>query len=81
MIGFYFQYSLPLNLITQEMFSQWMEVTRAIADSPVPESTLQTDEDERMELPWWKCKKWAMHILHRMFERYMINKNYFRNLC
>ncbi|XP_026473406.1 importin-7 [Ctenocephalides felis] len=64
------QYSLPLNLITQEMFSQWMEVTRAIADSPVPESTLQTDEDERMELPWWKCKKWAMHILHRMFERY-----------
>jgi hypothetical protein len=20
-------------------------------------------------LPWWKCKKWALHILHRMFER------------
>lgn len=35
-----------------------------------PQETLQVDEDERPELPWWKCKKWALHILARLFERY-----------
>jgi hypothetical protein len=30
---------------------------------------MQADEEERPELPWWKCKKWALHILARLFER------------
>uniref|UniRef100_A0A8C9WJC5 Importin 7 n=1 Tax=Scleropages formosus TaxID=113540 RepID=A0A8C9WJC5_SCLFO len=34
------------------------------------QETLQVDEDDRPELPWWKCKKWALHILARLFERY-----------
>uniref|UniRef100_A0A7N6AJ35 Importin N-terminal domain-containing protein n=1 Tax=Anabas testudineus TaxID=64144 RepID=A0A7N6AJ35_ANATE len=34
------------------------------------QDTMQIDEDERPELPWWKCKKWALHILARLFERY-----------
>uniref|UniRef100_A0A8D3BZE0 Importin 7 n=1 Tax=Scophthalmus maximus TaxID=52904 RepID=A0A8D3BZE0_SCOMX len=34
------------------------------------QETMQIDEDERPELPWWKCKKWALHILARLFERY-----------
>lgn len=46
---------------------------RALTDAclriPLQE-TLQVDEDERPELPWWKCKKWALHILARLFERY-----------
>lgn len=42
---------------------------RAIADRPVPEQTNTVDEEDRVDLPWWKCKKWALHILHRMFER------------
>ncbi|KAK7864998.1 hypothetical protein R5R35_000025 [Gryllus longicercus] len=64
------QYSLPLNLISREVFSQWMEIARAVADRPVPEQTNSVDEDDRVDLPWWKCKKWALHILYRMFERY-----------
>ncbi|KAH7980095.1 hypothetical protein HPB49_013024 [Dermacentor silvarum] len=28
----------------------------------------QVDEDERPELPWWKCKKWAFHIVTGIFE-------------
>ena len=74
------QYSLPLSLLTKPIFTQWMELTRAIADRPVPEQTLSVDEDERTELPWWKCRKWAMHILVRVFERYgspgNVNKEY-----
>ncbi|XP_033221606.1 importin-7 [Belonocnema kinseyi] len=66
------QYSLPLDLISKEVFSQWMDIVRQVADRPVPAETNDPnlDDDERSELPWWKCKKWALHILQRMFERY-----------
>lgn len=49
-----------------------MDVVRQVADRPVPPETNNPDlnDDERAELPWWKCKKWALHILRRMFERY-----------
>ncbi|XP_035736175.1 importin-7-like isoform X1 [Vespa mandarinia] len=66
------QYTLPLDLISKEVFSQWMDIVRQVADRPVPPETNNPnlDDEERVELPWWKCKKWALHILHRMFERY-----------
>uniref|UniRef100_T1J129 Importin N-terminal domain-containing protein n=1 Tax=Strigamia maritima TaxID=126957 RepID=T1J129_STRMM len=64
------QYSLPLDLITKETFQRWMEIITTVADRPIPELTIQVDEDERQELVWWKCKKWAVHILTRIFERY-----------
>ena len=35
------------------------------------QATNQIDEEDRPELPWWKCKKWALHILARSFERYV----------
>ncbi|XP_068142883.1 importin-7 [Drosophila tropicalis] len=63
------QYSLPLDLITKEVFSQWMEVCRQIADRPVPDCS-HLEDDERTEFPHWKVKKWALHIMVRMFERY-----------
>lgn len=63
------QFVLPLDLITQDIFSQWMEICRRIVDLPVPDCS-QVDEDERPELPCWKLKKWALHIMVRMFERY-----------
>lgn len=39
------------------------------------------EEEDRLELPWWKAKKWAMHICVRTFERYgspgnEVNKDY-----
>uniref|UniRef100_A0A224XHI9 Putative nuclear transport receptor ranbp7/ranbp8 importin beta superfamily n=1 Tax=Panstrongylus lignarius TaxID=156445 RepID=A0A224XHI9_9HEMI len=64
------QYVLPLDLVTKDVFSQWMEIVRQVADRPVPAHTNSIDEEERPDLPWWKCKKWALHILNRMFERY-----------
>ncbi|XP_061718508.1 importin-7 isoform X1 [Cydia pomonella] len=67
---YYPEYILPLDLITKEVFTKWMEVLRKVMEQPVPEHTLQVDEDERLELPWWKCKKWAVHTLYRLFERY-----------
>uniref|UniRef100_A0AAQ4RFT4 Importin N-terminal domain-containing protein n=1 Tax=Gasterosteus aculeatus aculeatus TaxID=481459 RepID=A0AAQ4RFT4_GASAC len=64
------QYSLPLQLINNTLMTQWMEILRAIMDRDVPAETLEVDEDDRPELAWWKCKKWALRIITRLFERY-----------
>ncbi|KAK2707971.1 hypothetical protein QYM36_015599, partial [Artemia franciscana] len=64
------QHSLPMQLLTKEKFTDWMGVVRNIADRGVPESTLAIDEEERPECAAWKCRKWALHILTRTFERY-----------
>uniref|UniRef100_U5EWH1 Putative nuclear transport receptor ranbp7/ranbp8 importin beta superfamily n=1 Tax=Corethrella appendiculata TaxID=1370023 RepID=U5EWH1_9DIPT len=63
------QYALPLEVITKEIFAQWMEICRQILDRPAPDSS-NIDDEERPSLPWWKAKKWASHIILRMFERY-----------
>ncbi len=36
------------------------------------QSVNEMDEEERPEAPWWKCKKWALHILCRCFDRQVI---------
>ncbi|KAG9468007.1 hypothetical protein GDO78_013890 [Eleutherodactylus coqui] len=64
------QYTLPLELINQPNLTEWIEILKTVVDRDVPAETLQVDEDDRPELPWWKCKKWALHILARLFERY-----------
>lgn len=75
------QYALPLQLINNTVMTQWMEAFRAIMDRDVPADTLEVDEDDRPELAWWKCKKWAMRIISRLFERYgspgNVTKDYF----
>uniref|UniRef100_A0A8D0H6M8 Importin 8 n=1 Tax=Sphenodon punctatus TaxID=8508 RepID=A0A8D0H6M8_SPHPU len=75
------QYALPLQLVNNQTMTQWMEIFRTIIDRNVPAETLQIDEDDRPELVWWKCKKWALHIVARLFERYgspgNVTKEYF----
>ncbi|XP_038617065.1 importin-8 isoform X1 [Tachyglossus aculeatus] len=75
------QYALPLQLVNNQTMTQWMEIFRTIIDRMVPPETLQIDEDDRPELVWWKCKKWALHIVARLFERYgspgNVTKEYF----
>ncbi|XP_034259500.1 importin-8 isoform X1 [Pantherophis guttatus] len=64
------QYALPLQLVNNQTMTQWMEIFRTVIDRSVPPETLQVDEDDRPELVWWKCKKWAFRIVARLFERY-----------
>ncbi|XP_072510513.1 importin-8 isoform X2 [Notamacropus eugenii] len=75
------QYALPLQLVNNQTMMHWMEIFRTIIDRIVPPETLQIDEDDRPELVWWKCKKWALHIVSRLFERYgspgNVTKEYF----
>ena len=46
-----------------------MEILRNICDRDVPKEIAEKDEEEWPELPWWKVKKWALHILTRIFDR------------
>ncbi|XP_061617784.1 importin-8 isoform X1 [Phyllopteryx taeniolatus] len=75
------QYSLPLQLINNSVMTQWMEIFRAVMDRGVPSETLEVDEDDRPELAWWKCKKWALRVITRLFKRYgspgNVTKEYF----
>ncbi|XKL59631.1 hypothetical protein PGB90_000647 [Kerria lacca] len=64
------QYVLPLEIISKEVFSQWMQIIIQIVDRMVPPEANAVDDDEKPDTPWWKCKKWATKILFRIFERY-----------
>ncbi|KAH8248010.1 hypothetical protein KR032_010984, partial [Drosophila birchii] len=68
------RYSLPLEFITKEIFSQWMEICLHIADCEVPDSS-HLNDDERTEFPYWKTKKWALHIMLNIFKRYGSPRN------
>ena len=60
---------MPLDLISRDAFSQWMDVVRLILALPLPEQLGQVDPDDAQDAIWWKVKKWCMHILVRTFER------------
>lgn len=66
------QYVLPLDLITREFYTKWMEILRQVVEQDLPPEAVSADveDDERPSLIWWKQKKWALHILKRFFERY-----------
>lgn len=75
------QYSLPMAIITKDVFEQWMNVIIEIAKRDVPDQ-VQKDVaiEDRPDLVWWKCKKWSLHLMARIFERYgspnSVNKEY-----
>lgn len=60
------QYHLPLKVMVNEIFSQWMDIFRMILERP----KVRNFDNENEEENWWKCKKWALHILSRIFERF-----------
>jgi len=64
------QFSLSLEMLSIEDFGRWMELVRQVVERPVPAETESVDEEDRPELVWWKCKKWAIHLMARIFERY-----------
>lgn len=75
------QYSLPLAILTRDIFSQWMTLIIEIAKRDVPDTAQKDiDPEDRPDLIWWKCKKWSLHLMARIFERYgspnNVNKEY-----
>ncbi|XP_061085071.1 importin-8-like [Conger conger] len=64
------QLSASEGLSSPSLFHRESILSSSLAEDPPNKETLEVDEDDRPELVWWKCKKWALHILTRLFERY-----------
>ena len=71
------QYKLDKPLQAKSSFSKWFDMFIAIIQKPLPEAHEGSlpagqpiDPEEREAWPWWKAKKWACHIVARIFSRY-----------
>ncbi|XP_046861110.1 importin-7-like [Xenia sp. Carnegie-2017] len=66
-----FQYHLPTDVFTEQNLPPWMHIYQQIVDQQVPQECLDlNDDDEREKSSWWKLKKWAIHSMWRLFDRY-----------
>lgn len=61
---------IPPNLMRGDVFGAWITCMHQIIVMPVPEEGQPTEKSERKNFPWWKAKKWSLHIANRMFSRY-----------
>jgi importin-7 len=66
------QYTLPLELISKQFFQQWMDLVRITVEKEVPAVVSSLSDEDKANTVWWKSKKWALYILQRMFERFII---------
>ena len=62
-----------------EKMQPWFDILRAVLIKPLPEASTgleprnqPTSVEERNAWPWWKCKKWSVQIMSRLFSRYGI---------
>lgn len=61
---------IPHNLMAPNVFGAWITCMHQIIVMPVPEEGQSAEKSERKHFPWWKAKKWSLHIANRMFSRY-----------
>ncbi|CAF3526399.1 unnamed protein product [Rotaria sp. Silwood1] len=66
----YTQLHLSFRVLPTQTMASWLDTCCMVLERRLPERLDQLDEDDRAEHPWWKCKKWALHILIRTFERH-----------
>ncbi|KAL5234872.1 hypothetical protein ACI65C_002282 [Semiaphis heraclei] len=64
------QFTISPDLMERNTFTKWMELLSIITCNPVPEEVSRLEHSEINQLPWWKIKKWALHSMYRIFERY-----------
>jgi hypothetical protein len=61
-----------MELISKQFFQQWMDLVRITVEKEVPAVVSSLSDEDKANTVWWKSKKWALYILQRMFERYLI---------
>ncbi|KAG2439798.1 hypothetical protein HYH02_010433 [Chlamydomonas schloesseri] len=61
---------VPATLLERETFAGWMGALHTALTQPEPPEVAALDSDERPAAPWWKAKKWVLHITYRLFNRY-----------
>lgn len=65
------QFSINFSMLPIERLDDWIQFSITVLSQDCP-SELDTieDRDERAHTVWWKCKKWAIKLLDRVFDRY-----------
>ncbi|CAF0759891.1 unnamed protein product [Didymodactylos carnosus] len=66
----YIQLHLCFRVLPKETMAHWLDTCCLILERQLPARLNEIPEEDRAEEPWWKLKKWALHILIRTFERY-----------
>eukprot|EP00963_Diacronema_lutheri_P005023 scaffold370_cov349-Pavlova_lutheri.AAC.8 len=61
---------IPPLLVQHDQFLGWMSCLLQLVMFQVPIEGQPTDIEGRRSWPWWKCKKWALHVSYRIFSRY-----------
>ncbi|CAA7396144.1 unnamed protein product [Spirodela intermedia] len=61
---------IPKQLFDPTIFNAWMVLFLNILERDVPLEGQPSDPEIRKSWGWWKVKKWAVHILNRLFTRF-----------
>eukprot|EP00216_Chloropicon_sp_CCMP2111_P001287 CAMPEP_0198243276 /NCGR_PEP_ID=MMETSP1446-20131203/26275_1 /TAXON_ID=1461542 ORGANISM="Unidentified sp, Strain CCMP2111" /NCGR_SAMPLE_ID=MMETSP1446 /ASSEMBLY_ACC=CAM_ASM_001112 /LENGTH=1052 /DNA_ID=CAMNT_0043927057 /DNA_START=26 /DNA_END=3184 /DNA_ORIENTATION=+ len=61
--------SVPQLLMQPEHSHAWMNCFKILLQHPVPQGGSHNEPQE----PWWKLKKWVLHIVNRLFNKYGIS--------
>lgn len=55
-------------MISTEEFGEWIQLFIAVIMRDIPDNIVEQDDDPESSI-YWKCKKWALKIISRVFER------------
>jgi hypothetical protein len=61
---------IPKVLHDVNTFTAWMASFHMILERPVPTEGQPTDPELRKVWGWWKVKKWTLHIMNRLYNRF-----------
>ncbi|KAG1660790.1 hypothetical protein FOA52_011331 [Chlamydomonas sp. UWO 241] len=66
---------IPDVILQDAQFAGWMQALLTFVTQPVPAHVSAMEASERANSPWWKAKKWGLHITYRFFNRYSVVKH------
>ncbi|XP_024396720.1 importin beta-like SAD2 [Physcomitrium patens] len=61
---------IPKLLHDVNTFTGWMSSFHNLLERPVPVEGQPTDPEQRKVWGWWKVKKWTLHIMNRLYNRF-----------
>uniref|UniRef100_A0A7E4UV58 Importin N-terminal domain-containing protein n=1 Tax=Panagrellus redivivus TaxID=6233 RepID=A0A7E4UV58_PANRE len=74
------QFSMSRDIVSVEVFGKWLTLFIEILKRDLPPGVKELDIADQGEAYGWKCKKWAMKCIEKLFDRYgakgQVEKNY-----
>lgn len=67
-----FQLEIPNQLLDPIVFNSWMTLFLNMLERSVPLEGQPADPEMRKTWGWWKVMKWTVHILNRLYTRWVL---------